>query len=171
MKTDRELAALLKGLHYPWERFTIDHFIAYIGRVKRKRRINVVGIDDLPLPWCASGPTMDYIFYSVSLSPILQNHHKLHEIGHLVLNHVQRIKFLASDNIVELVGSFNPRFRSATLMTNPTVMDEENEAERFVYLVHDRLHTHRRLHELTSISHRKDLFMPPFSGTFSKSED
>ena len=171
MRTEKELAALLEELQYPWEQFTVDHFIEHIGLVMRKRRMNVVDVENLPLPWCASGLTMDYIFYSASVSRILQNHHKLHEAGHFVFGHTQSIKFLDEENVIELVGGFYGHFRSTMPMASSTATQEENEAEYFVYLVHKQLHTYKRLHELTSISHRKDLFIPPFSGTFSKYED
>lgn len=171
MKTKKELMDRLDALDYPWEQFTVDHFINYIGRVIRKRRIEVTPIPHLHLPWCASGPTIDYIFYSSTLSHAIQNHHKLHEVGHFILGHTQSIRFIESENVIEVVGRFYGHFRSAAPVDDVLTTDEENEAEYFVYLIHQQLHNYKRLHELTSIAHRKNLFIPPFTGEFSKFEE
>lgn len=171
MRTKQELAARLEELQYPWEQFTVEHFIEYVGTEVRNRRINVVPMPNLPLPWCVSGPTMDFIFYSASINPMLQNHHKLHEVGHFIFDHVQTIEYVETENLIEIIGRFYGRFRTAIATDDVKVNQEENEAEYLVYLIHNQLHAYKRFHELLSIAHRRNLFIPPFNGKFSKTEE
>ena len=168
MKTRAELEAIFDNLNYPWEQFTIDHFIAFVEEKVRRRPMKLFSVPNLIQPWCASGPQVDFVFHSSTIGRAFQTHHKLHEIGHFVLGHVKIIKSVEDDSIADLLLRYSGHFRSAELQDDPQLMGEENEAEFFAYLVRQKVVEHNRIHELTSITTRTDLFLPPFSGRLSK---
>ena len=168
MRTKAELHSIFDSLNYPWDEFTADHFKDYIAAQIRHRPIRVFPIAHLRKPMCIGGKRIDFVFHSSSIARIFQIHHKLHEVGHLLLGHVKSITYEDTDDIAELIRRIAVNFRSASPAEDPQVAAEENEAEYFAYLVREKVTEHNRMSELMAITHRTDLYLPPFSGKFAK---
>jgi hypothetical protein len=171
MRTKAELHSIFDNLNYPWGQFTADHFTDYIGNHVRRRPIKTFAIYNLAKPMCMAGKRIDFVFHSSSIARVLQIHHKLHEVGHLLLGHVKSITYEDTDDVTELIQRIAVNFRSVSPSDDPQVAAEENEAEYFAYLVREKVYKHHRMSELMAITHRTDLYLPPFSGKFAKSED
>ncbi|MDQ7035568.1 MAG: hypothetical protein Q9P01_12240 [Anaerolineae bacterium] len=111
----------------------------------------------------------DYILYDASDIPMAQHHHKLHEMGHFVLGHVQEVK-TTEDAEQWLRDIFSKsQFRGYSHIYEKD-LNEEHEAEYFAYLVEDKIAEAHRLAELTGISEPVNWQIPPFSGDFAKED-
>ena len=168
MRTKAELHSIFDSLNYPWDKFAVNHFTDYVAQQVRHRPIVVFPINNLPKPMCVGGKRIDFVFHSSSIARVFQIHHKLHEVGHLLLGHVKSITYEDTDDIGELIRRVAVNFRSASPAEDPQVAAEENEAEYFAYLVREKVAEHHRMSELMAITHRTNLYLPPFSGKFAK---
>jgi hypothetical protein len=129
MRTKAELHSIFDSLDYPQDAFTADHFTDYIGNHVRRRPIKAFPIYNLSKPMCIGGKRIDFVFHSSSIAGVLQIHHKLHEVGHLLLGHVKAITYEDTNDITQLIQRIAVNFRSASQADDPQVAAEENEAE------------------------------------------
>jgi hypothetical protein len=144
----------LDALAYDFSRFELAHFVVHVANLRQKP----IQIVRLPLAAALFGvwvPTarQDYIFCNLRLQPIHQTHVILHEIAHMLLNHRrERIDHvLPPDLLRELGQDAAGRLRVAP-NANQRADAEEQESERFVYLIQRQVVRARRLAELTGES-------------------
>ena len=151
---DDRVQEALDALGYDFSQFELAHFVSHIVGLRQKP----IQIIQLPLTaalfgvW-VSAAQQDYIFCNMRLQPIHQTHVILHEIAHMLLNHRrQRIDHvLPLDLLRELGQDASGRLRVAPDRDQRSDA-EEQESERFVYLIQRQVVRARRLAELTGES-------------------
>lgn len=146
---------LLDQLHYDFNHFQLDHFIDHIAAQRRKPIVCLaMPLDPTLFGVWISGSGQEYIFYNAFVQPIHQVHIVLHEIGHMLLDHQKRPiasilppQMIAQLNMQGLAG--RARFAPSDGVHEDV---EEQESERFVYLVQRYTMCANRLTELTGES-------------------
>ena len=155
----------VEQLNYDWRQFTLDDFIRHVQQ-HRGRPITIIGVSLLEFSGlCLSTPVQDYIFYATNRHPTLQQHAKLHEIAHLVLDHTLLAQYrLQSNPHLEILLHVKTRQHRTRL--DPQLQREEDEAEYFAFLVQKAVAERQRLHELLLTDADDDVYLPPFTGEF-----
>jgi hypothetical protein len=80
----------LKGLGYTFEQFDLESFVRCVEK-QRGRRIDFIATD-FPTGYdgawiTAKDELVEYICFDQALSPLHQDHVKLHELGHIICGH------------------------------------------------------------------------------------
>lgn len=141
---------MLDNLNYPFDQFSIDHFVQHVQQL-RNRPI-------LCVPYAFSpgisgawiyGSRIDFIFYRSNTHRIHQNHIILHEIAHMLLNHPLRpIQDVLSPDLLQELPI--PMGHLRALQPNRAKDIVEQEAEDFVALVQKQVVRAQRMAELTA---------------------
>lgn len=90
MNTVQTAQVIIDNLGFDFSQFTMQEFIEWVERIKGRR----IFLFSIPMPSSTDGAWIsdaerpnEYVFYDVNLSPILQVHTQLHEIGHILWGH------------------------------------------------------------------------------------
>ncbi|MGB7339853.1 MAG: hypothetical protein WBC91_13240 [Phototrophicaceae bacterium] len=165
----KKIQSAIENLDYDWSQYTFDNFVSHIEKL-RERPMVIVPLPYLKVPAvCTATEISDYIIYDASDIPMSQHHHKLHELGHFILGHVQEV--LATDDL----ENFLQEIRSKSLFRGYSHIYErdlgvEHEAEYFAYKVEDDIADARRLNQITGLPVPPNWQVPPFYGTSSEQE-
>lgn len=146
---------VLYALAYDFNEFELSHFVKHIG-IYREKPIQLVPFPFTPTlfgVWVLA-EMRDYIFYNACVQPIHQTHIILHEIAHMLLNHQRRrIDDVLPSELLRELGANGAMGRLRIAPTSDIHADEEEqESERFVYLIQRQLMRANRLAELTAES-------------------
>lgn len=151
---DDRVQEALDALAYDFSQFELAHFVSHIVRLRQKP----IQIIQLPLTaalfgvW-VSAARQDYIFCNMRLQPIHQTHVILHEIAHMLLNHRrERIDHVLPPDLLRELGQDSAGRLRVAPDRDQHVDAEEQESERFVYLIQRQVVRARRLAELTGES-------------------
>jgi hypothetical protein len=144
--------ATLEALAYPFDHFQLDHFIAHIAQYRNKPilTLTVPFVPSLYGVWIPA-KQRDYIFCNDRLQPIHQTHVILHEIAHILLQHrLHRVDDVLPPHLREQMGEQHLMGRMRVAPNYWSVENrEEQESERFVYVIQKQLVRTKRLTELT----------------------
>lgn len=153
----------LQSLEYSWENFTLDSFIAHVA-LRRQRPIQLLGIAGFKHSGlCMSTRSEDYIFFDTGRHPTVQLHAILHEVAHLVLNHL--VGALDRSDVRQLQAWLRQlRTRSPFGYDGPRVQHEEDEAEYFAFLAQKAVVESQQRKYTRQTDHANDIFIPPFTG-------
>jgi hypothetical protein len=149
---ERKMSAFVDSLGYDFRRFGIENFRHHL-EVQRGRPIHVHTVDFEPdvFGLWSGGQHRDYIFVNRNMHPVQQIHAALHEFAHMLLRHpgVNLGSYLPAEQLAAL-GLDNPigHLRSFRHDDQPTLVQQEEEAERFVTCVIERIFAARRQAEL-----------------------
>jgi len=142
----------LDDLAYDFDRFELAHFVDYVAHVHTKP-ITVLSLPMSPVlhgAWVSS-QRQEFIIVNTLVQPIHRTHIVLHEIAHLLLCHqARRITHVLPPELLRELESSEPSGRLRLAPSAKAQIDvDEQEAERFVYLIQDRVTPIQRLQELT----------------------
>ena len=146
---------VLDALAYDFNQFELSHFVKHIAAYRGKP------IQLVPFPFTPTlfgvwvlGEMSDYIFFNALVQPIHQTHIILHETAHMLLNHQRRrIEDVLPPELLRELGANGVMGRLRVAPTSDIHADEEEqESERFVYLIQRQLMHANRLAELTGES-------------------
>jgi hypothetical protein len=147
--------ATLNALAYPFDHFQLDHFIAHVAQYRNKPilTLTIAFAPTLYGVWIPA-KQRDYIFCNDSLQPIHQTHIILHEIAHMLLAHpLHRVDRVLPPDLRQELGGQQLMGRMRVAPTDHLMENrEEQESERFVYLIQRQLVWVNRLAELTKES-------------------
>jgi hypothetical protein len=141
---------VLLGLGYPFDEFSIDHFVQHVQHYRNRPILCV------PYPFSPGisgawiyGNQLDFIIYRSNTHRIHQNHVILHEIAHMLLKHpLHPIKDILSPELLEDLQM--PMGHLRALEVNRAKDVVEQEAEYFVALVQKQVVRVERMAELTA---------------------
>ena len=147
---DERVLEAIQHLNYDFREFTLSHFIHYLSE-SRHRPIGVQGFPfrEAHALWVKT-QTTDYIFYDQNTHRIHQVHSILHEVGHIVLDHVGRklSDVLSPELLAHLKTIIKEpacgQLRTTRLMDTP----EEQEAEAFGRLLQKEIVFAHRMDQL-----------------------
>lgn len=104
MDTVQSAQVIIDNLGFDFSQFTMQKFVEWVEKAKGRR----IFLFSIPMPSSTDGAWIsdaerpnEYIFYDVKLSPILQVHTQLHEIGHILWGH-ETLK-ITSANLTQLI--------------------------------------------------------------------
>jgi hypothetical protein len=150
----------LEALNYLWKQFTIDEFINFVGKYRGKE-IHCIGIDGIEVPVVIATPKADYIFFNQMGHPSKKLHEQLHEVSHLLLNHIRPVKL--PENLGDILGlHLAAKFRSPSSQ-NPNHDIEEEEAEYLTYLILEKIDRYSRFSQLTQTDESDGLGLSAFT--------
>jgi hypothetical protein len=150
--------SVINDLNFDWKFFSLNNFIDHIAQY-RNRPIYLIPIPDLENSFVFSLGTTDYIGFNSQQLLIVRQHDLLHELAHLLLDHVDAVKFVS--DFEEVQAFIHIGFRRP--VQTKEYSEEENEAEYFVYLIQKQLQEIRLLGALTDDERTGDPQMPPFT--------
>lgn len=163
----RKIQDAIRNMNYDWSKYTFDHFVAHVESL-REREMVIMPMQRLKVPAvCVATEISDYIVYDSSDIVMSQHHHKLHEIGHFVLGHVQEV--ISCDDLEDFLQEIKAKslFRGYSHIYEYD-LSIEHEAEYFAYQVEDDIAKVHRLNQLTEMSDLINWQIPPFYGDFAK---
>ncbi len=144
------MQALLKGLDYDFDNFTMEDFRSYLEH-RRGRKLVFV---PWPMPPSLTGAWLaaegcDFVFYAQDSLPIHQAHIQLHEMAHMLCGH-SGLKTDGPD--LQVFRASRPTQETDRLMFRSSHSDiEELEAETLASLVQRQALRSARLHQLIEI--------------------
>jgi hypothetical protein len=144
----RRVRAVLDGLCYDFQQFSFEHFLHYLEQQRGRPIIRVpydfhAGLTGMWIP----AETADYIIFARQTHPIHQFHIQLHEIAHILLKHQRlRVDTLKQMDTQRLLQKVERQSCGSVAFRQHW---QEQEAERFVYLLQARIAAARRMDELT----------------------
>lgn len=167
----RKVETVVKNINYDWINFDFDHFLEHIVG-EQDRCIIPIEMPNLAFSgYCVSVKQhiCDYIFVNADDHPVSTLHNKIHELAHFLLDHLDSVIVINSqDELINLMMRFS-RLRSYENL-HPELLAEEREAEYFAYLIEHNVSKAKRLHELTLDEDAYDWGVPPFYGRFAQNE-
>lgn len=129
-------------------------FTEFCNRLER-RRGRAIQLIPITVPQALCGmwikaPTIDYIFYMRSASPLHQKHIVLHEFGHMLFEH-EDAPLLETSVAAQLMPDLSPQLVDKMLHRSAFNSDSvaEREAEAFADLTALRLNRSNRASEST----------------------
>ena len=167
---EAKVKGMVAGLNYNWQQFSIADFIGHIER-RRKRRIIILEIRGLPVTGLVLGlEDEDNIVVNGSAHPVAQLHYTLHEIGHILFDHVDPADYVTESELRDVLLRLS-LFRGNGSLVNPLHEEQEREVEYFVNIIQDHIFRNQRLHELTQTEHGQDAHYPPLTDRYMKKAD
>ena len=149
---EHRVLAVIQSLNYDFAQFTLPHFIAFLVDY-RQRPLVLRGMllePDLRAMWIHV-PRADYVIFNKRDHPLHQVHNILHEIGHILLDHVCRPidKILSPHLLMLLDDSTRSQIRGQFRLDEAVHLDQEREAEAFVCELQRKIMFADQLDELT----------------------
>ncbi len=147
-RDERNLEAVIDALHYDFTAFDIQHFLTHLQQYRQRPIIlGELSFDsELHGMWVPEDD-VDYLFVSGKLLPFHRVHTLLHESAHMLLNHTRiDLSKVFPEALAKALDIQSPKghLRSGDTLDN----DDDEEAERFVMLIQQRVTEANRLREL-----------------------
>lgn len=164
MTRDAHLRHVLRALHYDFTAFALSDFTTHIEYFCDTQilLLRFPFAPDLHGVWIPI-ENVQYVFVNTALHPVHQIHIALHELAHIVLAHPPLpLSAVLPRALLEVlnVSAAAGRARFAGQAYDPQRAAVEQEAERFVFLVQQRVTRAQRLHELIGAGSSIEELMP-----------
>lgn len=122
----------LSNLKYDFEAFTVESFVRAVGKML-DRKIHLLAIT-MPInfsgAWVSDAELPnEYIFFDVSMPPMLATHTILHEVSHIILGH--KTATITAAEVKKYINDLKSLPKDAALRTQQPGSDaKEEDAEK-----------------------------------------
>lgn len=154
--------SVLQRLTLP-DPFTVDAFCEGLA-CDRGRPVKLRPIpSDVEAPcglWVSTGDA-DFVFHATATSPLHQEHIILHELGHMIFDHIRGAE-AGEDLRLDLLPALDPDVVGRVLARTSYSSVQEQEAETLADLIGTHAHrTQSSLGEADTFARARDVFGPP----------
>ena len=144
------VSTVIEQINYDFDHFELDHFLDHIQQLRKRKLVLRPATlkHEIAAIWVYTDKT-DYIFFKSSDHVIHQTHNILHEIAHMMLDHTRiPLENVLTPELFNELFSGQITGRPRRITREPSNNIEELEAEKFVFIVQERVMDANRIDQL-----------------------